>query len=89
MLALQLLGMHSLGEEQNRTLLRYALDAKLLRVSAHLHKALQDYDPFIRCYLADTERRGTQPSGSRAAKGPNRTAHQPLHTRPSPTQPPP
>ena len=58
MLALQLLGMHSLGEEQNRTLLRYALDAKLLRVSAHLHKALQDYNPFIRCYLADTERRG-------------------------------
>jgi hypothetical protein len=57
-LALQLLGMHSLGEEQNRTLLRYALDAKLLRVSAHLHKALQDYDPFIRCYLADTDRRG-------------------------------
>lgn len=56
-LALQLLSMHSLGEEQNRTLLRYALSAKLLRVSAHLHKALQDYDPFIRCYLADTERR--------------------------------
>jgi hypothetical protein len=57
-LALQLLGMHSLGEEHNRTLLGYALSAKLLRVSAHLHKALQDYDPFIRCYLADTERRG-------------------------------
>ncbi len=56
-LALQLLGMHSLGEEQNRTLLRYALSAKLLRVCAHLHKALQDYDPFIRCYLADTDRR--------------------------------
>lgn len=39
-------------------MLGYALSAKLLRVSAHLHKALQDYDPFIRCYLADTERRG-------------------------------
>jgi hypothetical protein len=56
-LALQLLGMHSLSEEQNRTLLRYALSAKLLRVCAHLHKALQEYDPFIRCYLADGERR--------------------------------
>jgi hypothetical protein len=56
-LALQLLGMHTLAEEQNRALLRYALSAKLLRVSAHLHKALHDYDPFIRCYLADTERR--------------------------------
>ena len=56
-LALQLLGMHSLSEEQNRTLLRYSLSAKLLRVCAHLHKALQEYDPFIRCYLADGERR--------------------------------
>ncbi len=56
-LALQLLGMHSLGEEQNRALLQYALSAKLLRVSAHLHKALQEYDPFIRCYLVDADRR--------------------------------